>query len=491
MKGTLAQHQTLSQLQRLTPMQVQFVRMLEMTGPELEHEVERQLEEMPALERADATATTGETSDEDTFQESAEDLQMADYAREEEIPSYRLNTQAAPADNDFIPQTSDSGETLMELLERQLPELNLNDHDRTLAQYIIGNIDGNGYLRRPAEAIAYDIAVSTGEDISQDHIELLLNKIRTLDPAGVAATDLRQCLLLQLERMEPTKPIADATTIIRDYFDLFAKRHFDRIAAAANMTEHQIQEAVRVITRLNPKPGNVADESDFEHRSRQIVPEIELNIIDDKLTLSLLDNIPELTIAETFTKDPDTKGVTSQRARNEAATFIRSRREEAATFIKVLKLRQQILFNVAKAIVDFQRDFFLTGDKTALKPMGLKDIAAATGYDLSAVSRATATKYILCPTGIYPLKFFFNEKSASADGTDNATYHTISEAIRRLVEAEDKSAPLSDDSLTSLLSAQGFNIARRTVSKYRERLGYPIARLRRGISDNTKKNDSA
>lgn len=491
MKGKLLQQQNLTQQQRLTPMQVQFVRMLEMTGPELEQTVKRSLEEMPALERADdVTPETPTTTDESAydgdsaFNETAEQLQMADYSNDEEIPSYRLNvSNASPDEPSFTPQTADTGETLFDILESQLSELDLPEPDRALADYIIGNFDDNGYLTRPIQSIADDVAFNLGIDVSAEHLQNILDAIRTLDPAGVGATDLRDCLLLQADRRPASQSVEDARTILRRHFELFAHRHFERLAETTGFDRQRLEQAVKVITRLDPKPGNVASDSDFENRSRQIVPELELTTDGGNMTLTLLDNIPELTIAGTFASDPEPGKGKSARALADAVLFVRNRREEASLFIKTLKLRQQTLFNVASAIVGFQRQFFLTGDKTTLRPMGLKDIATATGYDLSVISRATATKYILTPTGVYPLKFFFNEKTASGSGADDATFHTVAEAIRHLIDTEDKSAPLSDEALTQALAKDGFDIARRTVAKYRERLGFPVARLRRQLTD--------
>lgn len=477
MKPTLQQQQELKQLQRLTPMQVQFVRMLEMTGPELEGEVNRALDEMPALEIAE---NQGVTPDNDGFNETAEQVQLADYGNDDDIPSYMLDARNRSVNDSYYTPVAVNDElTLAEDLSRQLSELPLSPRQLTIANYIIGNLDSNGYLKRTPEAIADDITFTESVETEAAEVSEVIDIIRTLDPAGVGAVDLRDCLLLQLNRRQPTVEVITAREIITHYFDLFSKKHFDRLADLLGIDTERLTAAVDIISRLNPKPGNQLNDSAIEHSGRQIVPELQVEIdSDNNLTVSLLNNIPDLALSRSFSLDTPMSATLTPRQRTDAATFIRTRRDEAQAFIKTLQMRQSTLLNVMTAIASLQRDFFLTGDETRLHPMILKDVAAVTGYDLSVISRATASKYVLAPSGIYPLKFFFNERP-KAD--DDVTSHQIIDAIKTIISQEDKRSPLPDETIATMLSEKGFNIARRTVAKYRERLGLPVARLRKTI----------
>lgn len=477
MKPTLQQQQELKQLQRLTPMQVQFVRMLEMTGPELEGEVNRALDEMPALEIAE---NQGVTPDNDDFNETAEQVQLADYGNDDDIPSYMLDARNRSVNDTYYTPVAVNDElTLAEDLTRQLSELPLSPRQLTIANYIIGNLDSNGYLKRTPEAIADDITFTESVETEAAEVSEVIDIIRTLDPAGVGAVDLRDCLLLQLNRRQSTVEVITAREIITHYFDLFSKKHFDRLADLLGIDTERLTAAVDIISRLNPKPGNQLNDSAIEHSGRQIVPELQVEIdSDNNLTVSLLNNIPDLALSRSFSLDTPMSATLTPRQRTDAATFIRTRRDEAQAFIKTLQMRQSTLLNVMTAIASLQRDFFLTGDETRLHPMILKDVAAVTGYDLSVISRATASKYVLAPSGIYPLKFFFNERP-KAD--DDVTSHQIIDAIKTIISQEDKRSPLPDETIAAMLSEKGFNIARRTVAKYRERLGLPVARLRKTI----------
>lgn len=476
MKEALKQSQELKQQQRLTPMQVQFVRMLEMTGPEIEMEVKRAVDEMPALEAVDNDASRQEDDYGETFNESAEEMQLADYRSDDDIPSYRLEARNHSADDSrYEPVAISEDTSMLSVLTAQLSETDLNAQQIEVARHIIGNLDDNGYLKRSLNDIADDLAIHQSMEIPADEMKHIYNVIRSLDPPGIGAVDLRDCLLLQLRRMKQTPDVSNATEIINHYFDLFSKKHFQKIGSLLNLPQEQLQNAIALIRRLNPKPGSRFGDSEIEKSARQIVPEFLVETENNEVTLTLLNNIPELAIEQSFAEDSPIPGL-SPREKAEAQTFIRIRREEAASFIKTLSMRQQTLYRVMAAIVKIQRDFFLTGDEYRLKPMILKDIAALTGYDLSVISRATASKYVMTPSGVYPLKFFFNERPKVED---DASFHQIAEALRRLIESEDKDAPMSDEALTAAINAKGFNIARRTVAKYREKLGFPVARLRK------------
>lgn len=477
MEESLRQSQELRLTQRLTPMQVQFVRMLEMTGPEVEDEVRRAVDENPALETVD-NAIREDGDDSGSFNESAEEMRLADYPNEDETPSYRLEARNHSADDiRHEPIAVASGDNLIDSLTSQLAEHDLSEKQLSIAEYIIGNLDDNGYLTRPAASIADDLAFRESIDATVDEVKEALETVRSLDPPGIGAVDLRDCLLLQLKRMPVSVETRTATEIIAHYFDLFSKKHYDRLASALGISSEALRDAIDVIRTLNPKPGGLLGGDNTEDRTRHIIPDFNVDVDGDTVTLSLLNNIPELQIEESFIPESRNTSRGSRRDR-EAQAFIRQKHDEAASFIKVLKMRQETLYRVMKAIVTLQRDFFLTDDETMLRPMILKDIAALTGYDLSVISRATAGKYVTTARGVYPLKFFFNERPKEDDDTSS---HEIMATIKEIIASEPKHHPLSDEAITSLLGKRGYDIARRTVAKYREKAGLPVARLRKEL----------
>ena len=468
--------------QRLTPLQVQFVKMLEMTGPEVEDEVQRVLDENPALERCDNDERDNNLTEDSTevFNESAEEIQLADYRDEDEIPPYRLEARNYSADDKYYePVAVDSSDTLIESLNAQLMEYDLDDTELAIAQYIIGNLDDNGYMTRDLTAICDDLAFNVGIDVPLALIKKIFDIVRSLEPAGVGAIDLRDCLLLQLKRKEKNNLNDIATDIISNYFDLFSKRHYDRLCNSLNISSEKLREVVSVITSLNPKPGSILT-GGVSDSTRHIIPDFSIEVDDDNgnITLTLLNRIPELQIEETFSEKACEIPQNATRSQREAAAFIKQKRDEASGFIKILKMRQETLYRVMKAIVKIQHEFFLTDDESKIKPMILKDISAITGQDLSVISRATTGKYVMTQRGIYPLKLFFNERPTDDDDTSS---HEILAALKDIIANENKRRPLSDEAITNALGEQGYNIARRTVTKYRERLGLPVARLRKEL----------
>lgn len=487
----LSQEQKLQQ--RLTPLQVRYVRMLEMSGPEFEEEVRNAVDEMPALEATSAESPgpdieTAVTEDGDRFTESARDMQLADYGSEDDIPDYLRkqmfrSSQASP-DDYFEPVVGAGEDSLLETLTRQLDEHDVTDDERVIARYIIGNLDDNGYLTRDIAAVADDIAFSEGRDFPVDTVRRVWDIVRSLDPPGIGAVDLRDCLVLQLKRLPRTVDNLAALEVVRDYFDLFAKKHFRRIVSAMGIDDRQMREAVAVISRLNPKPASLL-ESTGGGSAMAVSPDFMVEAdTEGNLTLTLLNRIPELSVEKTFAPDtplPESSG------RSEAAArmFLKQKRDEATDFIKIVGMRQQTLFTVMSAILDFQKPFFLTEEESKIRPMVLRELAAATGLDLSVVSRATQGKYVMTPHGIYPLKMFFNERRRKEEqpgdaDSDNTTPMIIA-ALKSIIETEDKLHPLSDEQITQRLTGQGFYIARRTVAKYREKLGFPVGRLRKTL----------
>ncbi len=476
-RESLEQVQQLKQQQKLSPAQVRYVKMLEMTGPEIEEEVRHEVEDNPALERVDDPAVdTGEGG-----QESAEQMQRADY-RDDDIPSYRLEARNHSVNDRYHEPMAVAGINLSEYLMEQLRHSGATDSIVRLAPYIIGNLDRNGYLRRSLHSIADDIAMDLAIDVEPSLLDDTFEAIRRLDPAGICAVDLRDCLSLQLRRLDRNDPaVALATSIVETHFDTFSRMHFDRLAQSLGVSLDTLRRAVDVIRSLNPKPAAAFDSAD-DDVAHTIIPDFSVDVEGDDINLSLLNNIPELRVDATFTDQSEIPGE-STTGRRQANAFIAERRDRANEFINMLRQRQQTLFRVMAAIVKIQRDFFLTDDESRLRPMVLKDIAALTGYDLSVISRATSSKYVVTRSGIYPLKFFFNESipGSVGDEEETASSRALIAALRQIIDNEDPRHPLSDLAITKQLGDKGITVARRTVSKYRERLGIPVARLRRKL----------
>ena len=481
MKESLSQSLEQRLQLRLSPMQMRLVRMLEMTEPEIEEEVRREVDDNPALEVVDTPAAGEEPTE--AYGESAEQMQLADYRDEDDIPPYRLEANNRSADDvRFEPVAVAAGESLMESLMSQLAETDLSQRQLAIARYIVGNIDDNGYMTRTLPQIDDDLAIDAGIEVDMAEIKDIFARIRTLDPAGVGAYDLRDCLSLQLRRMPDSEAVRTAREIVDNYFDVFSLRHFDRLTSLLGISRESLREADEVIRSLDPKPASRFGESDADDRARHIVPDFYVEVDrKDRITVSMPGNLPELAIERSFDVDDEISvadtGETSMRKR-EALSFISSKRRDASDFIELLRMRRVTLMKVMEAIARWQREFFLSEDESRLRPMVLKDIAGAIGMDISVVSRATAGKYVATQGGVYPLKFFFNER-VSED--EDASSREILLALRVLIQEEAPSSPLSDDALTARLTEMGYNIARRTVAKYRERLGIPVARLRKKL----------
>lgn len=363
----------------------------------------------------------------------------------------------------------------------QLSETDLSERELDVARYIAGNLDDNGYMTRSLTDIQDDLAFNAGIDADDREIRRIYEMIRTLDPAGVGANDLRDCLVLQLRRMPSGKNRDNALEIVSHYFDLFSNRHFDRLMSAMGISREELRDAEDVIRNLDPKPASRIGESEADDRTRHIIPDFTVEADQNgNLTVAMPGNIPDLTIESSFAAVEDEPPAAADQIsrRSEALSFISRKREEATGFIELVRMRQITLMRVMEAIVRLQRDFFITEDETRLHPMILKDVAALTGYDISVVSRATAGKYVATAGGVYPLKFFFNEK-VSDEG--NSSSHEILAAIKEIISGENTASPLSDDAIMASLHDRGYDIARRTVAKYREKLGIPVARLRKKL----------
>lgn len=488
----LTQEQKLQQ--RLSPQQVQFVRLLEMNQLEVEDEVRHEILDNPAIEVADKDENaTGDSNDYGEGESSdgnegdiapdttlARDTDDPDDDPADDTPAYRLNISNRSADDKFLEPILTSESSLIDYLTDQINEQDLTDKQRKIADYIIGNIDDNGYLTRDISAISDDLIFQDGIDVSEEEINTVLQMIRELDPAGVGAFDLRECLLLQLERLPGNDDNLCAYKVIDKYFTEFSKKHYDKIMSALKLDKEEFRRVLLVIQSLNPKPGSLYGGSDNQ-KAQHIIPDFNVDVDGDVITLTLLNNIPDLQIEESFQVMYD-KMPAKPRNRNEEESirFVKDKYESAAAFIKMLKQRQHTLFSTMRAIVEWQKAFFLTEDEAQLRPMVLKDIASITGFDLSVISRATSGKYVMTPGGIYPLKFFFNEGLRHESGEDVSTREIQSE-LKKIIENEDKKKPFADEVLCEMLNKKGYAIARRTIAKYRERLGYPVARLRKEL----------
>lgn len=474
-----SQNLSLSQRQQqtLAPLQLQYVKALEMTAPEFDDEVRRELDDNPALEAVDEDIT----AETESFGESAEELQSADYSDPDEMPQYLLEAHNWSADGEMREHVAVSGgESLLESLQRQLNEMRgISDDERRIAGFIIGNIDDNGYLTRSPAALANDISIACNADVTTRQVNKVLKKVQLLDPPGIGAVDLRDTMLIQLRRRnDGSAAFRYAIAIVKDYFDLLSKMHLNRLRSSMWIPRDMLDEAMKIIRTLDPKPGAQVGGGE-DARTRHITPDFYVEVdADDNITLSLGGNVPMLRVEESFTVDPEPTAKNGRLTRMEEAAraFVRQKRDEANLFINAARMRRETLRRVMTAIVGIQREFFLTDDPMKLKPMVLKDVSAVTGDDLSVISRATSGKYVATRQGIYPLKYFFNEHRK--DGDDSSSYHVM-EIIRSMIEKEDKTAPLSDDALADELKKRGFKVARRTVAKYRERLALPVARLRR------------
>ncbi|MCM1522541.1 MAG: RNA polymerase factor sigma-54 [Muribaculaceae bacterium] len=455
--------QTLSQQlqQRLSPLQMRLVRMLEMTEPEIEDEVRRELDENPALDSEETTVTPAD-----------------------DIPYYRLSISNRSADDPVYESVAiDEGESMIDSLMSQLAETDIPREELPIAAYIIGSLDSNGYMTRTLPQVEEDLAFNDGISVTPERIRSVFERVRSLDPAGVGAMDLRDCLLLQLKRLRPTPDRNLAREILSHYFDLFSLRHYDRLRTILGVDREALQRAEEVIRSLDPKPASRLSGQE-DDRLRHIVPDFIVETTPDgAISVTMPNNIPDLVIERTFLPDssPIQKDQDSSSRKREALAFITRKREEAANFIELIRMRRDTLMRVMEAIVKIQHDFFISEDEADLHPMVLKDVGAMTGFDISVISRATAGKYVATQSGTYPLKYFFNERVRTDGEDDNTSSRAILAAIRSLIDNEDHSSPMSDEAILASLREKGFNIARRTVAKYRDRLGIPVARLRKQI----------
>jgi RNA polymerase sigma-54 factor len=482
------QQQHLKQAQRLSPLQMQMIKLIELNSVELEDKIKQEMEENPALdEGVDKNETDDQLNNEDEYAEvlSEEDLVKGDYNSEEDMPDFRLSSRNRSTNVQSRVDFAFSGDTsLHQSLLDQIHLRDLDEKELKIAEYIIGNLDENGYLESSLQSISDDLIFQQAIDTTPERIEKVLQEIQDLEPSGVGARNLQECLLLQLrKRKNQTESIKNAILILENSFKEFTRKHYDKIKTRLNLTHDELREAVDSIISLNPKPGNIWSDS-IEMAMANITPDFIVEIDGTEINMSLNNrNIPALNINRAFSDMM--KGYTDNKEsmsddNKQALLFMKQKVDAARWFIDAIKQRQNTLQSTMQAIIGLQYDFFITGDEATLKPMILKDVAEKTGFDISTISRVSSSKYVQTETGVYPLKFFFSESMRTDDGEDISS-REVKIILKQKIENEDPQKPLTDEQATKMLNDKGYVIARRTVAKYREQLGIPVARLRKKL----------
>lgn len=479
--------------QKLSPQQIQLMKLLQIPTANLEMRIKEELEVNPALEATtEAAPDEADTPRDDEPKEETpetdepeldDDLDLSEYLPEDddEAPDYKFYNNLRSADEETRTVPIRVSSTFHEVLEQQLQLTELDERQRIIARQLIGSLGDDGYLRRDLSAIIDDLAFSSGVITTEEELNEVLTVIQEFDPAGVGARTLQECLLLQLERRKQTPAMRLAVRIVEEQFEAFTRKHYAKLQETLNVTEEELKEAMDEILKLNPKPGgSVSEGSDG---NQYIVPDFIIANEDGQLELTLNSrNAPELRLNNGF-KDMLREyqlARTKDKKQREAIMFIKQKIDSAKWFIDAIHQRQQTLFNTMHAIMDHQREFFLTGDEAQLRPMILKDIADAIGMDISTVSRVASSKYVQTEFGTYSLKYFFSESLTTEAGEEVST-REVKKILTDLISAEDKREPLSDQRLMEILIEKGYNIARRTVAKYREQLNIPVSRLRKEL----------
>ena len=471
--------------QKLSPQQIQLMKLIQLPLQELEQRLSREIEENPALE-------AGKESDENSFDESNDynendensnddEINVEDYLSDDDIPDYKLKSNNHSADDDEKNMPFVSGVSFNQFLKNQIQTFSFEKTDSEIANFLVGSIDQTGYLRRDLLDIIDDLAFTMGIYTDLDSVKKILKTIHLLDPPGVGSKNLKECLTIQLKRKNSSANINTAIKIIEDNFDMFTKKHYKKIILKLGISENELKNAIKEIEKLNPKPGSAFSESTKINST--IIPDFTIEIIDNKLNLTLNSrNAPDLYVSNEYKNMlsgyQESKKVS--KSQKEAVVFIKQKLDAAKWFIDAINQRNQTLLLTMKAIMDFQKNYFLSGDESNLKPMILKDIAEKIGMDISTVSRVANSKYVDSPYGIKLIKSFFSEGITNDQGKEVSTIE-IKKELKEIIEKEDKAKPLTDDQLTKIINQKGYPIARRTVAKYREMTGFPVARLRKKL----------
>ncbi len=472
-------------LQKLSPQQIQLIKLLEVPTFMLEQRIKKELEENPTLEEgADIEAKDNqEEIDEEEEELKENEFSLEDYMNDEDVPTYKLKENNYSKDDKKEDIPFSVGSTFREHLVSQLGLRVLNEHKYNLAKYIIGNIDDDGYLRREIYAIVDDLALTQNIETTEEELLEVLQIIQDFEPLGIGARNLQECLLIQINKKDLNNPdIKNAAIILKDYFDEFTKKHYDKILKNLSITEEELKKANEEIIKLNPRPGGSFDDSRSKI-NQVIMPDFILEQHEGVLHLRLNQrNVPELRISRTYANMLENYSKTKKPSKQDkdALTYVKQKLDSAKWFIDAIKQRHATLLNTMNEIIEYQKEYFIDGDETKLRPMILKDIADRTGLDISTISRVANSKYIQTHFGIYPLKHFFSEGMMTDSGEEVST-REIKKILQDCVNEESKKKPLTDEKLANILNEKGYPLARRTVAKYREQLNIPVARLRKEI----------
>lgn len=470
------QKQVLSLQQKLSPQQIQMIKLLELPTVQLEQRIKQEIENNIVLEEEERR-----TEDEE---QQPQEISVDEYLREDETPSYKSRINNYSKDDKQRPVYLTEGRSLQEYLIEQLGYRNLPEREQRLAVYLVGSLDEDGYLRRDLESVADDIAFTVGIETTAAELERVLGVIHELEPAGVGARNLQECLLLQMDQLPSDTPARRlARRILTSYFDEFVKKHYEKLIARLQVSEEEFREVIAEIRHLSPKPGNLYAEGGTD-TTPYIIPDFILDYQDGHFQLSLNSyNVPEVRINRRYVEmirdmvGPDGKVREKDR---DAVQFVKSKIDSAKWFISAIKQRHDTLMRTMQTILDYQQEYFKDGDRSKLRPMILKDIADRTGLDVSTISRVVNSKYVQTQFGIILLKSLFSEAMQTESGEEVSSYE-IKHILQECIDEEDKRHPLTDETLMDILNAKGYRIARRTVAKYREMLGIPVARLRKQI----------
>ena len=479
LKQTLAQKLQ----QKLSPQQIQLMKLVQLPTQSLEARIKQEIEENPALQEGKEKAEDtfeNDASDEREVRDSMEEINWDDYLGDDDTPDYKTKANNYSSDDELYEAPVIVNESFHDSLISQLRLRNLNTEELELATYLVGTIDDDGLLRRELIDIVDYLAFSQGLFTEEKELERLLEIIQDLDPPGVGGRDLRECLILQLERKRPSLKVNLALSILEDYFDSFVKRHYQKLMDRLGVNEDELRDAIEEIGRLNPKPGG---SSNLSRPTENVIPDYNLQIVDEELELTLNGrNAPELSLSNQYREMLEHYKASKEKnkAEKEAALFVKQKLDSAKWFIDAIVQRQQTLMLTMQSILNYQRDYFLTGDERKLRPMILKDIAEEIGMDISTVSRVASNKYIQTPYGTFLIKRFFSESMTNADGEEVST-REIKKILEDTVAEENKRKPMTDDALAKILKEKGYPIARRTVAKYREQLDIPVARMRKEL----------
>ena len=468
--------------QRLSPQQIQLMKLLQVPTMELDQRIKQEIEENPALEEGSDELEDEFDNQDDTEENDTDDeFDLSDYI-DDDIADYKTNANNQSKDDEerVIPLSGE--QSFQEKLSEQLHLLDLNETEFIIADILIGNLDESGYLNRDLEALVDDLAFSMNVITSEQEVKSILGLIQTFDPAGVGARSLQECLLLQINRKQDGDISRfTAKKILEDFFEEFTKKHYDKIALKLEIEDKDLKDAINEILRLNPKPGGSLRES--AKNQLQITPDFVINETDGSLELSLNSrNAPSLKVSREYESmlRSYSEGAKTTKSDKEAVSFVRQKLDGAKWFIDAIKQRQQTLLLTMNAIMNYQFAYFLSGDEAKLRPMILKDIADIVNLDISTISRVSNSKYVQTNFGIYPLKYFFSE-SLSTDSGEEVSTREVKKILSEAINSESKKIPLTDEKLMDLLNEKGYNIARRTVAKYREQLNFPVARMRKEI----------